>query len=236
MPDMNSSHDHIRRPRIALAMGDPAGASPELTAKLLADREVTSSGQILVIGDRRVLAEGARVARVALDIKSVDAKDKIPDVYDQPLLLDLGHLDPNDIKIGEISKAGGSFALENFKTALALAVAKKVDVVTFTPFNKAAMRLAHPSYEDEIVFISEMLKFDGVASEFNILPDLWNAPVTSHVPLSAVAALITRENILRSLRLTDAAMREAGFAAPRIAVAGLNPHAGDGGNFGREEI
>src|SRR5437764_5020006 len=104
MPDMNSPHDPtICRPRIALAIGDPAGASPELTARLLADREVTSAGQILVIGDGRVLAEGARVARVTLDIKSVGAKDKIPDAHDRPLLLDLGHLDPKDIKIGEIS-------------------------------------------------------------------------------------------------------------------------------------
>jgi 4-hydroxythreonine-4-phosphate dehydrogenase len=232
---MNASPDHtIRRPRIALAMGDPAGASPELTARLLADREVTSAGQILVIGDSRVLAEGARVAQVALDIDSVDAMGKIPDMHDRPLLLDLGHLDPRDIKIGEISKAGGSFALENFKTALTLAVAKKIDVVTFTPFNKAAMRLAHPSYEDEIVFISEMLTTALPAS--SIFFRIYGMRASSHVPLSGVAALITKENILRNLRLTDQAMRDAGFAAPRIAVAGLNRHAGDGGNFGREEI
>jgi len=69
-----------------------------------------------------------------------------------------------------------------------------------------------------------------------VLGDLWNARVTSHVPLSEVAGLITTERVLRGLKLTDAAMRAAGFEHPRIAVAGLNPHAGDGGNFGREEI
>jgi 4-hydroxythreonine-4-phosphate dehydrogenase len=234
---MGISIDNVQpRPRIALAIGDPAGASPELTAKLLADCEVIAAGQILVIGDRRVLEEGARVARVTVDIDRVTTADAVPAIHDRPVLLDLGHLDPKEIRMGEISKAGGSFALENFKTSLSLAVAKKVDVVTFTPFNKAAMRLAHPSYEDEIVFISEMLKFDGIASEFNILPDLWNARVTSHVPLSGVAVLINEENILRNLRLTDEAMRDAGFSTPRIAVAALNPHAGDGGKFGREEI
>jgi 4-hydroxythreonine-4-phosphate dehydrogenase len=224
------------RPRIALAMGDPAGISPELTARLLADREVTSAGQILVIGDGRVLAEGARIARVVLDIDRIAAEDQIPERHDRPVLLDLGHLDPKDITVGKISKAGGSFAVENFKRALTIAIGGQADAVAFTPFNKAAMRLAHPGYEDEIVFTSEMLKFDGMASEFNILPDLWNARVTSHVPLSGVAPLITEENILRNLKLTDGAMRNAGFVTPRIAVAGLNPHAGDGGNFGREEI
>jgi 4-hydroxythreonine-4-phosphate dehydrogenase len=224
------------RPRIALAMGDPAGIAPELTARLLADREVTSAAQILVVGDRRVLDEGARVAGVTLDIDVVASEDDIPSVHERPLLVDLGHLDPKDVPIGQISKVGGGFALENFKRALKLANAGRVDVVTFTPFNKAAMRLAHPSYEDEIVFVTEMLDFKGVASEFNILPKLWNARVTSHVSISGVAPLITGDNILRGLRLTNAAMKDGGFAAPRIAVAGLNPHAGDGGNFGREEI
>jgi 4-hydroxythreonine-4-phosphate dehydrogenase len=77
---------------------------------------------------------------------------------------------------------------------------------------------------------------DGPASEFNVLDGLWNARVTSHISLAEVASHITRERVLRALRLTDASMRTAGFERPRIAVAGLNPHAGDGGNFGREEI
>ncbi len=98
------------------------------------------------------------------------------------------------------------------------------------------MRLAHPAYEDEIVFTAEMLGFAGTASEFNILPTLWNARVTSHVPIGKVASLITFDNVLRGLKLTDRAMRESGYQRPRIAIAGLNPHAGDGGNFGREEI
>jgi 4-hydroxythreonine-4-phosphate dehydrogenase len=69
-----------------------------------------------------------------------------------------------------------------------------------------------------------------------VLDGLWNARVTSHISLAEVASHITRDRVLRALRLTDASMRTAGFKRPRIAVAGLNPHAGDGGNFGREEI
>ena len=98
------------------------------------------------------------------------------------------------------------------------------------------MRLAHPVYDDEISFSADVVGLDGPASEFNVLDGLWNARVTSHIPLAEVAAHITRERVLRALRLTDDSMRAAGFKRPRIAVAGLNPHAGDGGNFGREEI
>jgi 4-hydroxythreonine-4-phosphate dehydrogenase len=98
------------------------------------------------------------------------------------------------------------------------------------------MRLAHPAYDDEISFSADVVGLKGPASEFNVLDRLWNARVTSHIPLAEVASRITGERVLRALRLTDSSMRGAGFERPRIAVAGLNPHAGDGGNFGREEI
>jgi 4-hydroxythreonine-4-phosphate dehydrogenase len=150
--------------------------------------------------------------------------------------VDLGHLDPARIERAVPSAAGGRFALDNLNTALRLAQDGKVAAVCFTPFNKAAMRLAHPSYEDEIVYTAEFLGTpDVVAREFNVLEGLWNARVTSHVPLSQVASLITTPRILNDLRLTNRSLRDAGFAQPRIAVAALNPHAGDGGNFGHED-
>jgi 4-hydroxythreonine-4-phosphate dehydrogenase len=224
------------RPRIALAVGDPAGVGPELAAKLLADPEVTGAAQIIAIGDMRVLDEGARVAGVKLDIEPCAMDDVLPGKLGKPIFVDMKHLDPKTVPVGQVSQQGGKFALENFKMALALGIGGQVGAVMFTPFNKGAMRMAHPSYEDEVVFASEMLGFNGTASEFNVLPTLWNARVTSHVPLSGVAPLITEDRILNGLRLTDGAMRAAGFSPPRIAVAAINPHAGDGGNFGDEEI
>ena len=106
----------------------------------------------------------------------------------------------------------------------------------FTPFNKQAMRLAQPPYEDEIGFTSGVLGFKGAATEFNILEGLWNARVTSHIPLAEVSSALSVDAIVQALELTATALRAAGFKPPRIGVAALNPHAGDGGNFGREEI
>ncbi len=223
------------KPCLAHAIGCPAGVGPELSARILADREITSGARIIAIGDARVLARGAKVAGVTLDIVTIGANDPLPHV-DKPVLIDLKHLDPATIPVGALAKASGDFAMANFRKALALANAGAVDAVTFSPFNKASMRLSHAAYEDEVVFMNEFLGFKGTASEFNILPGLWNARVTSHVPISGVAALIKRDTILRSLKLTNDAMLAAGFSPPRIAVAGLNPHAGDGGNVGREEI
>lgn len=223
------------KPVLAHAIGCPAGVAPELSARILADNALHQDARLVVIGDARILAYGAKTAGVSLDLPVIAEDEPLP-AGDGPLLIDLPRLDAKDIRIGELAKPHGVAAMANFEKASALARDGIVDAVTFSPFNKASMRLAHPSYEDEVVFLNEFLHFKGVAQEFNILPDLWNARVTSHVPISGVAPLITKANVLRGLKLTHAAMSAAGFHPPRIAVAGLNPHAGDGGNFGREDM
>lgn len=222
-------------PTIALAMGDPAGISPELTAKLLANDEVRAAARIIVFGDRRILDEGARIAGVTLDI-TVVAPEATYDASQRPVLVDLGHLAPQDVKRGEATPEGGAFALENFRRALVMANEGKADAVCFTPFNKKAMRYVYPGYDDEIRYAADVTGFTGAAREFNVLDNLWNCRVTSHIPLSEVAAALSVDSILAELALADRCMRESGLENPRIAVAGLNPHAGDGGNFGQEEI
>jgi 4-hydroxythreonine-4-phosphate dehydrogenase len=200
----------------------------------MADPDVRAAASLLVVGDRRVLERGAAESGVTLDFDGRTGLDgAVPG--SKPVLIDLGHLDPATIERGVAAEAGGRFALENFRTCLKLAAAGKADAVCFTPFNKAAMRLSHPSYDDEIGYTSEVLGIKVPASEFNILEGLWNARVTSHVPLSQVASLINTPQVLSDIKLTHASLREAGFERPRIAVAGLNPHAGDGGNFGHED-
>lgn len=224
-----------RRPLIAHAIGDPAGISPELTARMLADAEVASAARLLVIGDARVLAAGFASAR----LDPIELPRVSPDLPVPPsshALLDLGTLDPSEAERGVASLAGGRFALQNFVTALELARAGKVEAITFSPFNKQAMRLARAGYDDEIGVISEVLHSERDGREFNILEGLWNARVTSHIPLSAVAQRLSTASITEAGRLADECMRKAGIERPRIAVAGLNPHAGDGGSFGREEI
>jgi 4-hydroxythreonine-4-phosphate dehydrogenase len=211
----------LEKPVIALAMGDPAGISPELTAKLVALEDAKRAAKVIVIGDRRVFDEGAKIAGTPaftgefVDMKNVNAAA---------------------IKRGVASKEGGASALANYRHALRMVAEGKADAVCFTPFNKHAMRLSDASYDDEIRFTAGVLGFKGTATEFNILEKLWNARVTSHIPLSKVAASLTVDGIVEALELTATALRAAGFEPPRIGVAALNPHAGDGGNFGREEI
>ena len=202
-------------------MGDPAGISPELTAKVLTSKDVRDAARVVVVGDRRIFDEGARVAGAAAT----------PDDF-----VELKHADPAGIRRGVAAKAGGESALANYRHALRMVADGKADAVCFTPFNKQAMRMAEPTYDDEILFTSNVLGFKGLATEFNVLEGLWNARVTSHIPLAEVSANLSIEKIVAALELAASSLRAAGFNPPRIGVAGLNPHAGDGGNFGREEI
>ena len=225
-----------RNPAHALAMGDPAGVSPELTAKLAALDEARAAARLIIVGDKRVFDAGAAVAGVGVDLAVIGPADAIPQAGDKPVFVDLMHLDPATIARGVASRAGGAFALANYRHALGLVARREAAAVCFTPFNKQAMRLADASYDDEIGFTAGVLGTTGPATEFNILEGLWNARVTSHVPLAKVPGLLTVAGIVDALGLAAMALRAAGFAPPRIAVAALNPHAGDGGNFGREEI
>lgn len=224
-------------PRIALVMGDPAGIGPELMAGVLNLPESCADAGVLAIGDRRVLAKGEAALGISLDIETRprDAAPPEPEPG-RPIFYDMGNLDPAELPAATASAIGGRSALENFGLALELAREGQMDAITFVPFNKEALRLGGNPFDDEMSFAADRLGHSGTVAEFNVVDNLWNARVTSHVPLRDVADLITEERLLEHLDLAVRALKEAGFERPRIAVAALNPHAGDGGSFGREEI
>jgi len=213
--------EDAQRPRVGLVLGDPAGIGAELAAKLLADAATPALAAVTVIGDARQLAAGARIAKVPLPAVDLD---------------DRANADPAATPLGRVSAEGGRAALNNFRHALAQARDGALDAIVFTPFNKQALRLAGNPYLDEIHFAADVLGYTGQCSEFNILGNIWNARVTSHIPFKDILKHITTANVLNALMLTDKTMRATGFANPRIALAALNPHAGDGGTFGTEEI
>jgi 4-hydroxythreonine-4-phosphate dehydrogenase len=176
------------------------------------------------------------VAGVAPELRPAGGRTPLGVEDADAVFVDLAHLDAGGVRRGVASAAGGAFALANYRRALELVTGGAAEAVCFTPFNKQSMRMALASYDDEIRFTADVLGVAGPATEFNILGELWNARVTSHVPLGDVPKLLSVDAIVAALRLTAEALRAAGFDPPRIAVAALNPHAGDGGNFGREEI
>jgi 4-hydroxythreonine-4-phosphate dehydrogenase len=175
-------------PVIAVAMGDPSGISPELTARILVEPDLRHAARYVVFGDKRLLDLGARMAGSIRPSSVIRDGDAIPSGADKPVFIDLANHDPADLQRGTATLAGGKAATGNFRRALQFAASGQADAVFFTPFNKAAMRFAYPGYDDEIRFVRDAIGFEGPASEFNVLDKLWNARVTSHIPLSEVAA------------------------------------------------
>ena len=145
-------------------------------------------------------------------------------------------LDPNDIEPGVVSERAGKAVLDCFGLGLDLCASHVVNGLCFTPFNKDALHRAGMNTEDETQWAKARLNYAGRVSEFNVIDGMWNARVTSHIPLKDVASDLSVEEIVASVKLADQTLRDAGFNRPKIAVAALNPHAGDGGNIGREEI
>jgi 4-hydroxythreonine-4-phosphate dehydrogenase len=213
-------------PKIALLLGDPAGVGPELVAKLLAD-PASRQADITIVGDRRELEAGMTVA---------GTRTVVGEAVAPGLARLVDHRFTGDLRRGTESVESGRYIFETLKIALDLARKGEVDALCFGPLNKTSLHLAGMTHEDELRWFAAELGFHGPTSELNVLDELWTSRVTSHVPMKDVAGLLTAEKIAGAVTLLAGALQAAGKGHPRIAVCGLNPHAGDNGNFGREEI
>lgn len=224
------------KPTIALVQGDATGIGPELMAKLLAIDEVRAAARVLILSDRRVFEAGCRIAGIEHEVRVISQAEDAAFSEEAFDLIDLGCPDPEEIMPGVAYKAAGAAVLAGFGQGLDLCAAGTAQGLCFLPFNKEALHLAGLGVEDETQWAKARIGHKGRVSEFNVIDGMWNARVTSHIPLRDVAAQLSTEEILAAVKLAERTLRAAGFSRPRIAVAALNPHAGDGGNIGREEI
>jgi 4-hydroxythreonine-4-phosphate dehydrogenase len=133
------------------------------------------------------------------------------------------------------SAESGRYVLASIRLAVAAFHADEIDAIVFAPFNKQAMKMAGLPHEDELHYFADLFGNCSLASEINVCGSLWTSRVTSHVPFKDIAGLITVDKICAATSLIHQALLDAGIAAPRIAIAALNPHAGEGGLFGSEE-
>jgi len=224
------------KPRIGIIPGDPGGIGPELIAKLLSDEEVRAKADILLIGDRHLFELGQRQAGVEIDMTDCVAKDgswtEIPGLP----LHDRYTIAPDDVRLAEVTIENGRSALGNLNCALEMARDGIIDAITFGPFNKAALIEAGLGHEDELHYMAEFLGVETYISELNTLNGIWTSRVSSHIALKDVPEYITGHRITEAVNLIDRMLRRSGLSRPRLSVAALNPHAGDNGNFGMEEI
>ena len=225
---MVSTTAEQRLPDIALTLGDPAGIGPELAVKVLAKPGNLDRARVFVLADR------AEIESVCAEIGvQVPLSDTPETGYATPLP---GPVPRVPVERGKVSREAGERALNDLRWALDLHRAGRVDGIMFTPLNKSSLHLGGMTTEDELRWFADELGYRGTTAELNNVDALWTGRVTSHIPLSEVARHITTSNVMAAIRLLRDALRGVGVSEPRLAVCALNPHAGENGNFGREEI
>jgi 4-hydroxythreonine-4-phosphate dehydrogenase len=226
--------DLSRPPVIVITMGDPAGVGPEVTARALKHADIWEICRPLVVGDLSIL-NGAAALVDAPAFRGIDSVSEARFDPSAPEVIDCRQIDLEGFVPGRVSAACGSAAAAYIERAVAICQAGEAEAMATAPINKAALKEAHVPFIGHTELLASLLGEERVTTML-ATTGLRVVHVTRHVPFAQIAQYITRENVLETMLLTDAGLKQMGIPRPRIAVAALNPHGGDEGLMGREEI
>lgn len=224
------------KPVIAITMGDPAGIGPELIVRVLSDPAAYAQCRPFVIGDAIVMADIDQVLCAGLAFRTIDdlaAARFEPGTVEvlRPEGVDVGH-----VAWGRLDPAMGQAAALCLRRACELALDGRIDGMVSAPMNKEAFHMAGYDYSDELVYMAD-LTHSPEAFIMGLMNDaIWTIAVTEHVPFREILPAIKKARVLTHIRWMRETLIQAGIASPRLAVAALNVHAGEGGLYGREEI
>jgi 4-hydroxythreonine-4-phosphate dehydrogenase len=226
------------KPVVALTLGDPAGIGAELIAKLLANPETYTSANVVLIGDPWLWSQGQALAGAYINTQTHLGFASIRERKDSslPAFIAVKTISPDQSQLGVAQAAGGASVLQVLNLCMDAAKLGQIDAICFAPLNKFAMKLGGLQHEDELHHFAQYLGVSNYFCEFNTLGELWTARVSSHVPLKEAAGFLSQERIVEAAKLIYRSLQAAGNPNPKVAVAGFNPHNGDGGTCGREEI
>ncbi len=223
------------RPRIAITLGDPNGIGPEVVLRCLLDTRLMHHMRPVLVGSADVLATHARALQVAMPPLEVVSNVPARFPKDRIVLLDVTGGEACPVEFGQITAVGGRLAMNAVARAVDLCLDGAVDAMVTAPLSKEAIRRAgiqEPGHTEYLARRTGTQRFTMMMVADSLRVGL----VTGHVPLQAVPGRITREAILEKIAILHASLREDfGIERPRIAVLGLNPHAGEGGVLGNEE-
>nr|WP_081411798.1 4-hydroxythreonine-4-phosphate dehydrogenase PdxA [Alicyclobacillus herbarius] len=229
----------MRKPIIAMTMGDPAGIGPEICVLTALSPRVTDKVNTFIIGDANRLEEASKIlAGVGKftnkpTIRSITSAEEAKFEAGVIEVLDLGNV-PADLPWGQLSATAGQCAYDYIEKAVSLAMDHTIDALCTAPLNKEAWKMAGIKFPGHTEALAALSGSPGSAMML-VNKSLRVVHVTTHVSLEQAIKLVTRERVLERIRLTAESLARFGIRNPRIAVAGLNPHAGEGGLFGDEE-
>lgn len=223
------------KPIIGIVLGDAAGVGPEIIAKLAARNFYDEHCKPIILGDARVLQEGARVAGVNVPMEIIEKVEDAKWENGIPVL-DQKDLDTSTVAYGKLSVESGKACLDLLKLGVELFKEQKIDGFCFGPLNKSAMIAAGCPFESEHHYMADLFNHTEPFGEINVLDNLWTTRTTSHIPIKDVSANLTVDRILRAVRLANTTLKNSGIEKPILGLAALNPHCGEEGKCGREEI
>lgn len=225
------------KPLIALTTGDPAGIGPEIILKALARPEVQAACRCVVVGDLGLMLKAARdtvVTDCAGMIEAVPSIDRIGSTAARVPVLDLKNVPLNEFEYGKVRPEFGRAAGESIEQAVRLAMARKVDAVVTPPLQKESFKAAGYRYPGHTEMLAA-LTGAGHVSLMLMIGGFRVVHATLHMPLRDAVNAVTPDLVLKTIRVAVDGCRALGIQDPRVAVAGLNPHAGENGLFGYEE-
>jgi len=223
------------KPVLGILLGDGAGVGPEIVAKLAVADFFAKHCRPVIIGDARILERAFDIIGSSVPLQIVDTVEQADWSKGLPVL-DQKDLDPKDVPLGKLLAICGEANLRMLELAVRLYQENKIEGFCFAPLNKAGMKEAGCKFESEHHFMADLFGHTEPFGEINVVGSLWTTRTTSHIPISEVSSHLTIDTILRAVRLANTSIRNSGIAKPRLALAALNPHAGENGMCGREEI
>lgn len=228
----------MTKPTLALLLGDPAGIGPELVAKLLAQDAQRAKANIVLIADRQELRKGIQIAQADFEFDEISTQD-LPHYHFKPNIPVLIHHQcsrPEPFEYATATAQSGVYMLETLKKAVDLAQAGHVQSICFAPLNKQAMHKGGLQYRDELHWFADQTNYRDFVCELNVVDRIWAARVTSHIPFKDIVPNLSVQAVIDCILLLYRSLTRAGVKQPKIAVQALNPHGGEGGVFGDEEI
>jgi len=217
-------------PVVGVTMGDPAGIGAEIVVE--GYPEIAGMADVVVVGDASVVRAAVACCDSSLSVEPIDDVADASFAADAISVLDLDRVD--DLEYGVIRQDYGAASLAYVERAIELANAGTIDAITTAPIHKQATRLAGSEHAGHTGLLAARTDTD-VYSMMLVHEDLRVSHVSTHVPLREACDLVTTAAVLDTIRVTDEGLRRLGVEDPTIAVAGLNPHASDGGLLGDEE-
>lgn len=223
------------KPLLAITMGDAAGSGPEIITRALADPEISAVCRCVVIGDAAVMKEALQITGMPTEIRAIHKLTEALFQYGVIEVIDLHNIQVDQLRRGKVDSMAGKAAFEYIKLATGLALTGECDAIVTSAINKEALNKAGYHYDGHTELLAELCGVSDVAMML-VFGQLRIAHVTTHVSLRKAIEMVRPERIITVIKLTDEAVRQMGINKPRIAVAGLNPHAGESGLFGDEEV